>query len=353
MTESSAYARLLDGYNGLADSRGGEPAAVLGEAVPEELLLAAGLKPLRVRPSADTPPENEVLELAFDEAAKRKYSVMTAQPLPKYLIVSNSGDSDIKLYYYLRELARTGRLTLPECTLLDWFYTDKPLNHKWNRKELTRFLDLLAEWGHPVSDAALAESIRLCEADREALRRLLSLRRTGRVSGTEALVALGSSLYMDKAEHRELVLRFCDEAEAREPLPGKRLLLLGSPVDDTRLYALLESRGWLIAAETHALGASLAAPLPEADDALSALEARLAPGSKRSLPDEAAAEAARLCAESGAEEAILFSWLGDEAYSWDVPALKEKLPVPLTVFDRQSWDLSELSAYQKAGETNG
>lgn len=348
----SAYARLLDGYHGLCDARIGEAAYVLGEAVPEELLLAAGLKPIRVRASADTPPETEVLELAFDEAAKRYYTVMTAGPMPKYLIVSNSGDSDIKLYYYLRELGRRGALSLPECTLLDWFYTDKPLNHRWNRKELDRFLTLLADWGHPVSEAALAESIRLCEADRAALRRLLALRRSVLVSGTEALVALGSSLFMEKAEHRELVLRFCEEAERRKPLSGRRVVLLGSPMEDTRLYTLLEHSGYLIVAENHCLGCSLAAPLPEGD-ALSALEARLAPNGKRSLPDEIAAKAAALCRDYAAEEAILFAWQGDEAYSWDIPALQAALPVPLTVFDRQSYDLSEIRNALKAGEQNG
>lgn len=85
--------------------------------------------------------------------------------------------------------------------------------------------------GSPVADAALHDSIRLFNRNRQLIRRLYEMRVSGAVAltATQMQAVVKSSMIMDKAEHTALLERLLKTVEQRpEPRPqGIRLHLSG------------------------------------------------------------------------------------------------------------------------------
>ena len=223
--------------------------------MPWEILRAAGLSPVVVRPTRPAGPFcEEFLEPAvFSPRIRSLFESTLAGDLSflSAFVFARTSEQDYKAYLYLREVVREGRTDLPPL----WFYDllHSPSAHAYQyglarTRELVARLELLQGRGIRADDleAAVTES----NAARTAVRRLLMLRGNApRLSGREALSLTGAFFLMDRERYAALANRAADEAEQRAPLTGPRLLLAGAWLDDDRLHALVESQGAVVVAE--------------------------------------------------------------------------------------------------------
>lgn len=126
-------------------------------------------------------------------------------------------------------------------------YTDAPTSKDVVRSELVVLKDKVEAWtGREITDAALDHAIEVYNENRRLLRRIYELRRQYKsvLLGSEAMNAVLASQVMDKAEVNSLLSQFLEELEGREPREDRiRLMLVGSETFDTKLEELVESLG--------------------------------------------------------------------------------------------------------------
>ena len=267
--QNQNFARLYDVYRhrdeaALAFKKsGGKVLAKLGSDVPDELVLAAGMMPVQVYadPDKELVYTNKILEFAFDPVVRKQFEKMidgTYKEVADFLAVSNSTDEFIRVFLYLREIIRSmPEMPVPPTTFIDMLFTRNRMHQERNELIFGLFRKQLEEWsGKPISDAAIKAAAEICNADRAALRKIGELRHGDevRVSGTEALVIIGSGFFMDKKEHAELVEKLAADAAGWPVIKGARVFVTGSAHEDLLVYDLIEKAGGVVVAEDHDWG---------------------------------------------------------------------------------------------------
>lgn len=309
---------------------------MFGDDVPEELIIAHGMFPVRLigeygpRPNAD-----KYLEQSFGALWRGCFEKIVNGSLGEcmdYLVLSNSSDIIQKLYYYLLQLGRIE----PERRLPPVYYIDYSLMVKdfsaqeRNMRETREFMDTLDAWSGVRAEAGdIRAAIELCNGHRAALRDISRLRRAGKISGSEALNIIGGSFFMEKAEAIALLGELSREAEHWPELKLVRAVYTGSQQETDEVYSLLEECGLNIIADDKLIGDRYSDR-----DADLALEPSLAlsrryhlrfPSSERGFVAERAVCIPELVRESGAEALLVFMNHNDESYIWDLPKQRKLL----------------------------
>lgn len=126
-------------------------------------------------------------------------------------------------------------------------YTDAPTSKDVTRSELEVLKGKVEEWtGKTITDEALDRAIKVYNENRRLLRRIYELRRNYRtvILGSEAMSIVLASQVMDKAEMNEILKAFIPVLEAREPYDDRiRLMLVGSETWNTDLEEMVEDLG--------------------------------------------------------------------------------------------------------------
>lgn len=309
---------------------------MFGDDVPEELIIAHGMFPVRLigeygpRPNAD-----KYLEQSFGALWRGYFEKIVNGSLAgcmDYLVLSNSSDIIQKLYYYLLQLARIE----PERKLPPIYYIDYSLMVKdfsaqeRNMRETREFAEILAEWsGKSASTDELRAAIELCSAHRAALREISRLRRAGKIAGSEAISIIAGSFFMEKADAVALLGELSREAELWPELDCVRAVYTGSLQETGEVYSLFEECGLNIIADDKLIGDRYS----DRDVDL-ALEPSLAlsqryhlrfPSSERGFVAERASCIPELVRESRAEALVVFMNHNDESYIWDLPKQRKLL----------------------------
>ncbi|MFA4917078.1 MAG: 2-hydroxyacyl-CoA dehydratase [Syntrophales bacterium] len=125
--------------------------------------------------------------------------------------------------------------------------------------EYLEFKRSLEKWtGAEISEHDLDRAIETYNTNRRLMRQVYELRKseTPLISGVEALEMVLSSMLMDKEEHNQLLSQALEELSKRkiagEPKP--RLMLLGSENDDVEFVRLTESLGSDIVVDDYCTG---------------------------------------------------------------------------------------------------
>lgn len=256
--ESKAFLALKDIYENREKvllewkKQGKRVVGTLGCDVPDEIIIAAGMLPVRIHEGGvdnlDT--ANIYLEPSFDPAIRHQFEKLingTYASMIDHLVISQSSDAFIRVYFYLRELyANEPKCVIPPLYFIDWQFDQRGIRQMRNRRTITKFKETVEAWiGHPIKDADMKKAIEICNEDRQALREFCALRRADecRVLGSEASVVIGSSLFMDKQEHAALVRELTKEAKDWPVVDAKRLYFTGTYQSDTVLYSLIEELG--------------------------------------------------------------------------------------------------------------
>ena len=228
---------------------------ITSNTVPWELIRAAGFQPFLLSPSrARTPLADRYMEDVFTARVKRIFDCLLSPDAAALsaVIIPRTSEQEHKLYLYLCEVLREGVKRTPHPILYNLLHTRSPEAQAYGldrTRDLKTQLEQLA--GRPIASEALIAAIEEGNAARQAIRALLELREgvSPKLSGSEALALVGAWYFMDRSDYAGLAREALREIETRAPLAGPRILIKGSPSDNTDLYAAVEARGAVVVAE--------------------------------------------------------------------------------------------------------
>jgi benzoyl-CoA reductase/2-hydroxyglutaryl-CoA dehydratase subunit BcrC/BadD/HgdB len=245
------------------------------------------------------------------------------------IVIPRTSDADYKCFLYLREFVRRGIVRkLPPVLLFDLLQSagrHVPVYDVSRTQALTD--QLAASSGRVISTDDLRAEIVRTNAARAAARRLSALRRgAARVAGAEAFPLLAAFWRLAPDDYAPLAGEAADVIARRAPLDGPRVLLLGAPVDTSRLHAAIESQGAVVVAEAGPWGSEAAGDdVAAAGDPIAALADKYR--ADVSGP-RAPAEAVRRFTERALDDAdavVVLLPPDDMVFGWDYPSLRARL----------------------------
>ena len=365
--ECAAFTRLKSAYDGRKQvlagwkQSGKGVVCIAGYDVPEEIILAAGMLPFRVNGyyGGERVSAEKYLEYSFGAIWKGLWESIAEDyaGLMDYLVFSSSSDMFLKLFYYFRTMQRLEpERPLPELKYLDFELVEHVFKtQERNERELRDLIGTVEGWsGRKITADALKEAIALCNEYRAALSEFSALRGKDdcRVSGSEALVVIGGSMFMEKREAIEAVRAVTEAAKAWDKAAGERVYYVGSPQETTEVYELAEASGLNIVGEDHDMGARMFdTQVRTAIEPVSALAERLLnrmPSSEKGSISARVRAIGEKLEETGADGFLTYMNNNDEAYVWDYPSVRktvlEPRGIPSATVQKQTWPLTEPEA---------
>jgi benzoyl-CoA reductase subunit C len=127
------------------------------------------------------------------------------------------------------------------------------------RGELETFKNAVEDWtGATITDADLDRGIEIVNANRRAMKTVYESRKGNAppINGVEAMHMVVTSQFTDKAEHTKIIEQCVAAMNGRTPANGNgmRLMLLGSENDDTAFIDMVESAGSTVVIDDHCTG---------------------------------------------------------------------------------------------------
>ncbi|MBI4803423.1 MAG: benzoyl-CoA reductase, bzd-type, subunit N [Elusimicrobia bacterium] len=201
--------------------------------------------------------------------------------------------------------------------------------------ELQDFKKSLEGWlGRKITEADLDTGIGIMNKNRTLLRRLYELRKQSQcpVTGLEAMYAVVSSQLTDKTEHSlilEEVLKTLEGSKSERPA-GNRLMLIGSENDDTQFVKMVESLGATFVVDDHCTGSRyIWEDVPAGGDRLAAIAQRYikrVPCPTKDWPlRNRLPHILRLARDYKVEGVILLQQKFCDPHELDTPAIKKML----------------------------
>ncbi|MDR1204873.1 MAG: 2-hydroxyacyl-CoA dehydratase [Peptococcaceae bacterium] len=224
---------------------GGKVLGYFETYMPEEIVYAAGVLPVRIlaRHEPDNLSDKWIYASCYpvkdmvNQLLKGRYDYVDG-------LVNVEG---CQWMFNAFEVAVNNRKDLFSHYLFLPDYTDAASSKDVLRSELDVYKKKIEEWtGKTVTDEALDHAIGVYNTNRRLLRRICELRRADRsvILGSEMMNIAFASQVMDKAEINAVLEKFIPELEDREPYKDRiRLMLIGSETHDARLEELVESLG--------------------------------------------------------------------------------------------------------------
>lgn len=228
--------------------------------MPEEILIAAGVMPVRILGSHE--PQ--------DVTERHIYSMFCpfcrdclAQGLKgRFDYLDGVGMAHSCLH--IRQSYASWVLHVPTKQNFSYYISmpakpQSPRARPFLISELQAFKKAVEEWvGKPITNNDLDKGIEIMNTNRSLMRQIYELRKLDKppVTGTECMQMVVASQCMDKVEHSELLKQFIkNELPKRTGRDaGIRLMIVGSEDDDTEFLSMAESLGATIVADDHCTG---------------------------------------------------------------------------------------------------
>ena len=227
--------------------------AVMHPVVPQEVIYAAGLHPIRLFPSIGEPISlahtnlhiytSSIFRAIWDQVLKGHYANVDGVVLP---------ESCETVTFF----ARGWKWHRPDDFVATLGVRFKKTENAINffSKEIARLAKTMGDFsGKEVSADSLSGAIRVYNRNRELLRKVYDLRKdeSPPISGVEAFKIMMVSFLMDKEENNQLLEQLLDELQNRKEKakPKARLMVSGPCIVDGRLIETMESSGALVVAD--------------------------------------------------------------------------------------------------------
>ncbi|MDD5171064.1 MAG: 2-hydroxyacyl-CoA dehydratase family protein [Syntrophales bacterium] len=235
------------------EKTGGKMIGIFHPVVPEELIYAAGLRPVRLFPYLDDPITMGDAHLqtylcsnvraVWDQVIKGKYPYLDG------VIIPRSCEAVTFLYQTWK---RHNPYPFIDYINMPWKRSENAID--FFAKELGRIKnDLEGFTGKEISEDSLRNAIKVYNRNRELMRKICELRQgeSPVISGTEAFRVIMSGFVLDKEEHSKLMEALLAELSGRSrgPKENVRLLITGGCVIDSRLWEMIEESGACIVAD--------------------------------------------------------------------------------------------------------
>lgn len=248
----------------------------VGNTVPVELILAAGLVPCRLSPiDGELSASDRYVESFADPDVRRVFQMYSTGQLDMLdmLIIPRSSEAHHKLYLMLREANRVGLTNgKPTLFLYEILHTQRESSRLYG---VQRTQDLwLALLKLSVESVAEVESVNhaigVMNSQRELLRQLHQLRWQQKISSTDALMASIAIQFMPVTEGTQALAVLVSQASPIQQF-GLNFLIRGVPNDQINLHAALNQLNVNVLAEDDDWGAR-AGLFPIFEDVLNPIE---------------------------------------------------------------------------------
>jgi len=239
---------------------GGEVVAYFCTYVPEEILYAANILPVRILGSHEPP--GLATPHMFDMWCPFSRDCLSQGLAGKY---DDYLDGVMIAQSCLHPRHAFGAWELHVPTPWKYFLVmpnavRSPRAKKFLAGELLEFKKAVEELGvKPISDADLDRGIEIMNENRRLMKQVYEFRKQDNppITGAEAMTMVWASQLMDKREHNELVKQLLQELPKRkvDRETGVRLMIVGSENDDRPFMEMVESIGGTFVIEDHCTGA--------------------------------------------------------------------------------------------------
>ncbi|MDI6856110.1 MAG: benzoyl-CoA reductase, bzd-type, subunit N [Candidatus Thermoplasmatota archaeon] len=240
------------------EKTGGKVLGYFCTYVPEEIIYAAGVLPVRIfgshEPQDVTEPHIFSMYCPFcrdclAQGLKGKYSYLDG------IMIAQS-------CLHIRQAFTSWQLHIPINYSYYFLMPNKvqsPRAKPYLIGELAEFKSSLEKWsGKPISDKDLDRGIEILNVNRRLMRQIYELRRNANppLSGLEAMEMVVSSQLVDKKEHNEELEKLLCELPTRKESrnDGVRLMIVGSENDDTQFIKMVESLGATLVIDDNCTG---------------------------------------------------------------------------------------------------
>lgn len=237
---------------------GGKVVGYFCSYVPEEILYAAGVLPVRIIGSHE--PQDVTQNYIYGmfcpfcrdclaQGLKGRYDYLDGVMIAQSCI-------------HMRQAFGSWQLHVP--VSFD-YYIPHPMNVQsphakpYLASELKKFRTAVEKWlGKPISDKALDDAIEVYNTNRRLMKEVYEYRKLDKplLTGLEAMQMTLSGLFTDKKEHNQELTKLLKGLPKRKlnREPGIRLMIVGSEDDDTDFIGMVESLGSTLVIEDHCTG---------------------------------------------------------------------------------------------------
>jgi len=226
--------------------------------VPEEILYAANILPVRILGSHEPPTVTEPYIFAMYCHFCRDCLAQGLKGKFDYL----DGIVEGQACLHLRQAFNAWRLHIP----IEYSYyiyvphgVQTPHAIPYLTQELAKFKQSIEKWtGKTITNQDLERGIRVLNRNRELMRRVTEYRKTNppKMTGLEAMEMVLASQVSDKEEHSKLLEQLLQELPNRKPErnPQTRLMIIGSEDDDRVFMKNVEDLGATFVIDEHCTG---------------------------------------------------------------------------------------------------
>jgi benzoyl-CoA reductase subunit C len=308
---------------------GGKVVGLFCCSVPEELIHAAGMLPVRLLGEHEDTSEADIHfpvnvcpypKACFDQALKGRYDYLDGMVVPN---VCDMVRAMLGFWQTTRPLPFLYFLEVPQKI--------SPESTGFFTVELRRFRKALESLGgSPIGDDAIRDAIRLFNADRALLRELSALRVSAGVAGSLVQDATLAAMVLPKQRHLELMEAALAGARAAPRAEGLPLFLSASMLDESDFVRLIEESGGRVVADDMPAGTRyFQADVDEADpDPLRALARRYLeeiPCPRKMRPEAHLARLLDLLEGSGARGVVIHNLRACDCHLYEYPYFKREL----------------------------
>ncbi|MBI2932729.1 MAG: benzoyl-CoA reductase, bzd-type, subunit N [Planctomycetes bacterium] len=237
---------------------GGKVVGTFCTYVPEEILAAGGVLPVRIlgshEPADDAEPYVFGMFCPFSrdcisQAIRGRYDYLDGTVLAQTCL-------HIRNTFWSWQKVNPGRFHYYMCFPIK---VQSPRAVDYATGEMRAFRAAFEKWlGRPLADAQIRDAIRVCDENRALLEEIYGLRKDPHppLTGREAMEMVLAGQLMDKREHNQLLRQALAALRTRrlERDPGVRLMIVGSEDDDTEFIGTTEELGCTIVVDEHCTG---------------------------------------------------------------------------------------------------
>lgn len=374
--ESKAFQELLHAYENpdeVAEAYqkdGKKLVWIVGVDVPEEVVIAAGMVPIRLRADnyrQELPYADKFISITFGpiwRAMFDKIITLSDKGMMQYMALGNSDDMGYKMYMHINEMKRLNYARF----LPRMYYVDFELYHRSyegqerNDREVQMFIDVVETWAaengkvKKITAGDLMRGVEVCNAFRDAYRCFDQWRsgETCRVTGSEALAVIGGALSLERERATTLLNQVALDAAKWPEVKGVRTFYTGSWQESPEVYEMIEAAGGNVVFDDHEMSARYfdRDTVVETVDPIYGIADRYLmrfPSGERSFAKPRAAAVGEVCREKKIEALFVYLNRRDEMHIWDYPEEKKVLD-PMNVIhmmvDKQDYPIINKESLQ-------
>jgi len=236
---------------------GGKVIGTFCTYVPEEILYAADILPVRILGSHEPQDVSEPHIFAMFCPFCRDCLAQGLKGRFDYL----DGITIAQSCLHIRQAFTSWDLHIPvdfKYYLPHPMHVQSPQAIPYLKEELKEFKKAVEEWtGKEITEEDLKRGIEIMNTNRRLLQQVYELRKQPNppLTGLEAMLMVVSSQMVHKREHNKALEELLERLPSRNlDEPGERLMIVGSEDDDTEFVAMVEDLGSRIVIDEHCTG---------------------------------------------------------------------------------------------------